>query len=87
MSRVLAGLYTDAADALDAGDIAKAVPLLRRISDDLAAARDAPTMALCEDAENLVAFAPAMASRELRKAANELRAVAADLAEAARDES
>lgn len=87
MSRVLAGLYADAADALDAGDIAKAVPLLRRISDDLATARDAPTMALCEDAENLASFAPAMATRELRKAANELRAVAADIAEAARDES
>jgi len=82
VSRVLAGLYTDAANALSAGHYASATATLRQIAEDTIRW---PTLS-CEADRLAAALSHPLASAHPRTI-RDLRMAAADIAEAARDES
>lgn len=82
MSRALAGLYTDAADALSVGHYASATATLRQIAEDTIRW---PSLS-CEADRLAAALSHPLASAH-PGTIRDLRMTAADLAEAARDES
>lgn len=76
MSRVLAGLYIDAAEALRFDDRETAARLLAQAADDLA--NVSPLLA--DETQAIVDTLPRMDADDVRRAASDCRMVAADLA-------